>query len=151
MTTNFLKNILLISIIIWLIGLLCFSIVSIIDYSFLLGWCFGYLLSLSGYFLNILTSKLFFRKRRSKINGFWLGYARAMIQIIWYFILCFFFIWIDVFANGDDIFSSGKLSDVLYPMNIFSFIIGTSIIILSIFINVVVFKIINKRKKGING
>ena len=152
MSKNSLKSILLISIVVWVIGLLLCSIMLIIDYSFLLGWCFGYLLSLSGYFLNILTSKWFFIKKRSRINGFWVGYARAMIQIIWYSLLIYFIVWIDVVANGHSLFTSGKLSDVFSPINIFSFIFGTSIMVMSIFIFAANMKIVNYiENKVLNG
>ncbi|NQZ65671.1 MAG: hypothetical protein HRT99_00450 [Mycoplasmatales bacterium] len=119
-----------IAIIFSLIMLLLFLMLIPISYSLSIGWAFGVSASLISYSIGILLIKKFFKRKRSRILGFWMGWLRFYISMGVHAGIFIVVIALNSFMNSNS-FASGGLSDMISPINIFTYIGGVSVIFIS--------------------
>lgn len=89
------------------VGLFIGIILTAKDTSYLFGWIAGSVIAFSTYFLSILLLKIFFKISKSKTIGFWLGWARSMIILLWVALLLVLFIWIDKAWHNEGLLAKG--------------------------------------------
>ena len=112
------------------IGLVIFLCLIPVDYSLSIGWAAGAFSTIVGYLIGILLINKFFKKKKSKTLGFWVGMARFYINLAIQGGLFIAVIAIDKSCNGHS-FTGGHISDMYSPINIFTYIGGVSLILIS--------------------
>ena len=118
------------SLIIALAGLIVFLALIPINYSLSIGWIAGASVVMLGYLIGVLLIKKFFKKGKSKSLGFWIGWLRFKLSFIFHGGIFISIIAINNVSNGHS-FAKGGISDMISPINIFTYIGGVSIIFLS--------------------
>ena len=101
-----------------------------IDYSLSIGWLAGTTTVIVSYSIGILLINKFFKKKKSKSLGFFVGWARFYINL---FITagCFIAVMaIDKSVNGYSLFE-GSIESLYKPINIFTYLGGISLIFIS--------------------
>lgn len=116
--------------IIFIIGLIVFLCLIPIKYSLSLGWLCGAVFASATYLLGILLINKFFKKEKNKTLGFWVGMLRYYINLAIQAGLFIVIIVINKTANGHS-FNGGGLSDMISPINLFTYIGGISLILIS--------------------
>ena len=119
-----------VALILFLLGLIVFLSLIPLEYSFSIGWVAGSFSVVLTYLIGILLINKFFRKKRTKSIGFWIGMIRFYICLIIQAGLFISIIAIDRSVNGHS-FISGPISDMYSPINLFTYIGGVSLILIS--------------------
>ena len=119
-----------VSLFIFLFGLIIFLALIPISYSLSIGWVAGCFSATLTYLVGILLINKFFRKKRTKTIGFWIGMMRFYISLALQAGLFISIIAIDRSVNGHS-FTDGTISDMYSPINLFTYIGGVSLILIS--------------------
>lgn len=114
----------------FLLGLIVFLALIPVNYSLSIGWTTGCFSVLVTYLVGILLINKFFRKKRTKSIGFWIGMLRFYVCLLLQAGLFISIIAIDRSVNGHS-FTSGPISDMYSPINLFTYIGGVSLILIS--------------------
>ncbi len=135
---KFQKDILLVFITLFTISLIIFSILSYLNWSLITGFILGVSISIISYLIN----ELFFAKLLSKRRKFYFIFLLTILKsVIWLLVFASTFIGI-LFANN---LLKNTWTDGIF--NIFTFIYGSTCVMISIIINNFIEIIRNKIKK----
>lgn len=111
--------------------IVAFGIASIWNYTLLIGFVMGLIVSIIAFIFNAFSAKLLLSKKRSKKLASFLGIVRITFQMTWYIIWVFAIIAIDSVVQGYS-FGGGGSHSVLKPINLLTFIVGISMVTISI-------------------
>ena len=136
------------SVLLFLIVGLIFLVFISVDYSLIIGWIVGSISILIGYIMGIFLMNIFFNKNKTKFMGFLIGLIKFYVNLFFQSLILILIILINNWVNGYN-FMEGNLNDMLYPINIFTYIGGISLIFVSTLIVQITCK--NIRKDGDDG
>ncbi len=128
---QYIRKIILYLSIISLIMITTFSILAIWNYTLLIGFVIGLIVSITAFLFNALSAKILLSKKRSKKMASFIGILRITFQMIWYVIWVFAIIAIDSAVQGFS-FGVGGSNSILTPINFLTFIVGISMVAISI-------------------
>lgn len=142
--SDFLKYILKVSLVFFAIVFLVFAIVSFLDYSLLIGFIVGSSISYLNFVLKVLINKNFLKSKKK-------AFVSIFIYYIFFFALQTIFIiliiFINSYANNLKFFVERSLIVAFKPINIFTYIFGISLIMISTFIANSILYLKNRSKK----
>lgn len=138
-------KVLRLSLILALVGLAIFLVLIPVGYSLSIGWLAGSFSAIMGYSIGILLINKSFEKKKSKSLGFWVGWLRFYINLFFQGVLFIAVVFINKSVNGHT-FTGGNTSDMISPINVFTYIGGVSLILISTLVAQFL-----SRKEGING
>ncbi len=128
---KYIRRIMLTLAIISTILIIAFGITAIWNYTLLIGFIAGLLVSVLAFIFNAFSAKWLLSKRRSKKLASFIGIVRITFQMTWYVIWVFVIIAIDSAVQGYS-FGGGGSHSVLKPINLLTFIVGISMVAISI-------------------
>ncbi|MCK5867215.1 MAG: hypothetical protein KAG14_02335, partial [Mycoplasmataceae bacterium] len=117
------------TIISFFIGLIIFLALIPVDYSLSIGWAIGTFVSSLAYLLGILLINGFFKSKKTKSLGFWVGWLRVQVNLFIHAGLFIAVVAINTYANGHTLF--GNEMNIMYsPVNVFTYIGSASLILI---------------------
>lgn len=102
-----------------------------INYSLSIGWVVGAFTAFITYAIGILLINKFFKTKKSKTLGFWVGMMRFYICLLIQAGLLIAVIAINRISHGHTLISGGHITEMYSPINIFTYIGGVSLILIS--------------------
>ncbi len=130
---SFMKRILFTEAILTFLFLIAFGIASIYSWTLLLGFVVGVIACTISFLFNAFTAKIFLSKKREKKKAFFVGFIRSILQMIWYILWILVVIWVDSSVQGFS-FGSGGAESILKPIHFITFIVGISMVGISIIV-----------------
>ncbi len=143
---KFIKKIIIVQIILFLLLSVVFSIVAIWNWSLITGFLIGAMASIIGFYVNAFTAKLMLQRKRGKKKAIVISLIKIAFQFSWYITWIVLVILIDSLAVGES-FGHGGIKSLMKTVNFITFIFGMSITPISIFIA----QIIKSKKEKTNG
>lgn len=114
------------------IGLIL-AIVAFINWYWVVGWLSGCLVTIAGFAISVLLLEIAMQKIKTKSLGFWIGWGRTLIHLIWHAAFFIIVILINTTVNQSP-FKMGSFFDFIDPINLFTYLAGLSIIAISIIV-----------------
>ncbi len=130
--------------------IIAFGVASIWNWTLLIGFIVGLLASIIAFLFNTFTAKQMLSRRRSKKMAKLFGIVRITFQMTWYIIWVFAIIAIDSAVQGYS-FGGGGTHSILYPINFLTFIVGISMVAISIVVALIPNFFKRKKKEGKDG
>ncbi|MCR8613336.1 MAG: hypothetical protein NC236_02535 [Mycoplasma sp.] len=128
------RKMLNISLIISTIGIIIFSFMGFINWSFLSGWTVGIIFVFIMLFTNSIFFKKIFNKKRTKLFAFLSSFVRSLTVALIFVGIIFAIIYIDGYTKNHVLFKTTTTSDLYGPINVFTFLGGIGVYGLSTFL-----------------
>lgn len=110
-----------------MISTLCFVSV---QWSLITGWISGCAVALTGWFISNSLAKWFFKKIKTRTLGFWTWYLIFQIKLAFHAGVFLSIIAICKYYNGETL-TTGGLWTMYEPINIFTYLCGIGITVIS--------------------
>lgn len=121
------NKMLLIAALLSIVGLIIFLSLIPVSKWLWAGWLFGVTSIFIGHGVSILLIKIFFKKKRSKLNGFFSGMGRTVLNYVIQVVMFFAVIAIDTSYNGVPFMNGGTAALVSGPIVIYTYLGGISV------------------------